>query len=244
MMSFFYYRISFKKKCNFEIQPNIMFQSKKDLVYILLAGLFITNAVLAELIGGKLIEIGPFIMSIGILPWPIVFLTTDLINEHFGRSGVKKLSFITAGLIAYCILVLFIGTKIPAFRTPATVNDEQFYAVFGQGLFIMVASIIAFLVSQLVDVSIFWFLRNKTGKKMIWLRSTGSTVISQLIDSFIVSGIAFWLTGKITTAQYLNMSLSGYGFKLMVAVALTPLIYLGHYLIGNYLNEPTTSSND
>lgn len=214
-----------------------MFKTKKDTVYVILAGIFITNAIVAELIGGKLIQIGPFIMSIGILPWPIVFITTDIINEHFGRDGVKKLSFITAGLIAYCILILFIGTKIPAFVTNKTVTDGQFYAVFGQGLFIMIASIIAFLVSQIVDVSIFWFLRNKTGKKMIWLRSTGSTVISQLIDSFIVTGIAFWLTGKITTSQYLNMSFTGYIFKLILAIALTPLIYLGHYLIEKYLHE-------
>jgi uncharacterized integral membrane protein (TIGR00697 family) len=214
-----------------------MFQSKKDTVYLILAGIFITNAVVAELIGGKLIQIGPFIMSLGILPWPIVFITTDIINEHFGKDGVKKLSYITAGLIAYCILILFIGTKIPAFITKETVNDEQFYAVFGQGLFIMVASIIAFLISQLIDVSIFWFLRNKTGKKMIWLRSTGSTLISQLIDSFIVSGIAFWLTGKITTSQYLNMSITGYTFKLMLAIVLTPLIYLGHHLIEKYIHN-------
>ena len=214
-----------------------MFQSKKDTVYLILAGIFITNAIVAELIGGKLIQIGPFIMSLGILPWPIVFITTDIINEHFGKEGVKKLSFITAGLIAYCILILFIGTKIPAFITKETVNDEQYYAVFGQGMFIMIASIIAFLVSQLIDVSIFWFLRNKTGKKMIWLRSTGSTLISQLIDSFSVSGIAFWLTGKITTNQYLNMSITGYTFKLMLAIALTPLIYLGHHLIEKYLHN-------
>lgn len=220
-----------------------MFQSKKDTVYLILAGIFITNAVVAELIGGKLIQIGPFIMSIGILPWPIVFITTDIINEHFGKEGVRKLSFITAGLIAYCILILFIGTKIPAFITKETVNDEQFYAVFGQGMFIMVASIIAFLVSQLIDVSVFWFLRNKTGKKMIWLRSTGSTLISQLIDSFIVSGIAFWLTGKITTSQYLNMSITGYTFKLILAIALTPMIYLGHHLIEKYLNRPLSKTN-
>lgn len=220
-----------------------MFQSKKDTVYLILAGIFITNAIVAELTGGKLIEIGPFIMSIGILPWPIVFITTDIINEHFGRSGVKKLSFITAGLIAYCILILFIGTKIPALVTKETVNDEQFYAVFGQGLFIMFASLVAFVVSQLIDVSIFWFLRNKTGKKMIWLRSTGSTVFSQLIDSFIVSGIAFWFTGKITTEQYINMSLTGYTFKLILAIVLTPLIYLGHYLIENYLNKEENHVN-
>jgi uncharacterized integral membrane protein (TIGR00697 family) len=220
-----------------------MFKSRKDTVYVILAGIFIANAIVAELIGGKLIQIGPFIMSIGILPWPIVFITTDIINEHFGRNGVKKLSFITAALIAYCILILFIGTKIPAFVTERTVNDEQFYAVFGQGLFIMVASLIAFVISQLIDVSIFWFLRNKTGKKMIWLRSTGSTVFSQLIDSFLVSGIAFWATGKVTTEQYINMSASGYAFKLIVAIVLTPLIYLGHYLIEKYIQEPNTETD-
>jgi queuosine precursor transporter len=218
-----------------------MFKTKKDIVFIILAGLFITNAIVAELIGGKLIQIGPFLMSIGILPWPIVFLTTDLINEHFGRDGVKKLTFITAGLIAYCILLLFIGVQIPAVELPNTVNNNQFYAVFGQGLFIMVASIIAFLVSQLIDITIFWFFRNRTGKKMIWLRTTGSTIVSQLIDSFIVSGIAFWLTGKITTDQYINMSISGYTFKLIIAICLTPLIYLGHYIIDNYISNKEIS---
>ena len=78
-----------------------MFKTRKELIFIILSGIFITNAVTAELIGGKLIQIGPFVMSIGILPWPVVFLTTDLINEYFGEKGVRKLSFITACLIAY-----------------------------------------------------------------------------------------------------------------------------------------------
>ncbi len=174
-----------------------MFKSKKDLVFIILAGIFITNAVTAELIGGKLIQIGPFVMSIGILPWPIVFLTTDLINEYFGKQGVKKLSYITAGLIAYSFLVLFLAISIPAAKGISPVNDEQFYAVFGQSMWIIVGSIIAFLVSQLIDVTVFSYFKNKTGNKMIWLRTTGSTIISQLFDSFIVLGIAFWLPGKI-----------------------------------------------
>lgn len=212
-----------------------MFRSKKDIVYVILAGIFITNAVVAEMIGGKLIQIGPFIMSIGILPWPIVFLTTDIINEHFGKEGVKKLSFITAGLIAYCFVLLYFAINISAAKGISTVNDEQFFAVFGQSMWIIVGSIVAFLSSQLIDVSVFWMLRNKTGKKMIWLRSTGSTVISQLIDTFAVLGIAFWLPGKMTTAVFINAAFTGYTFKLIIATALTPLIYLGHYLIDNFL---------
>jgi len=214
-----------------------MFKTKRDIVFTILAGIFITNAVVAELIGGKIIQLGPFIMSIGIIPWPVVFLTTDLINEYYGKNGVKKLTFITASLIAYAFVVLFFSINIPAAKGISAVTDEQFQAVFGQSMWIIFASIIAFLVSQFVDVFIFWLLRNKTGGKMIWLRSTGSTVVSQLIDTFIVLGIAFWLTGKMNTTEYVNAALTGYTFKLIIAIVLTPLIYLGRYLVNNYLGK-------
>jgi uncharacterized integral membrane protein (TIGR00697 family) len=214
-----------------------MFKSKKDMVFVILAGIFITNAVVAELIGGKLIQIGPFVMSIGILPWPIVFLTTDLINEYFGEKGVRRLSFITACLIAYAFVLLFLAIAIPAARGISPVNDDQFQAVFGQSMWIIVGSIIAFLVSQLIDVTVFWYFRNKSGDKKIWLRTTGSTVISQLFDSFIVLGIAFWLPGKIDFETFIGSALTGYTFKLGIALLLTPLIYWGHRLIKNYLDS-------
>ncbi len=214
-----------------------MFQSKKDTVYVILAGIFITNAVVAELIGGKLIYVGPYLMSIGILPWPIVFVTTDLINEYFGEKGVKKLSLITASLIAYCFVLLYFALKIPAVKGANLVTDAQFNGVFGQSMWIIVGSITAFMVSQLIDVTIFHFFKNKTGNKMIWLRSTGSTVISQLFDSFIVLGIAFWMTGKMTTETYIASAFTGYFVKLSIAVLLTPLIYLGHSLIEKYIHN-------
>jgi uncharacterized integral membrane protein (TIGR00697 family) len=206
------------------------------MVYVVLAGIFITNAVVAELIGGKLIHVGSAVMSIGILPWPIVFITTDLINEYFGEKGVRKLSVITAGLIAYCFVVLYIALKIPAVKGAHLVTDEQFYAVFGQSMWIIVGSITAFMVSQLIDVTIFHFFKRKTGEKMIWLRSTGSTVISQLFDSFIVLGIAFWMTGKMTTEVFILSAFTGYFVKLIIAILLTPLIYLGHSIIEKYIH--------
>lgn len=212
-----------------------MFQSKKDTVYVILAGIFITNAIVAELIGGKLIHVGSTVMSIGILPWPIVFITTDLINEYFGEKGVKKLSLITAGLIAYTFVILFLAMKIPAVQGDGLVSDNQFNGVFGQSMWIIVGSITAFLVSQLIDVTIFHFVKNRTGNKMIWLRSTGSTVISQLFDSFIVLGIAFWMTGKMTTEVFIVSAFTGYFVKLIIAILMTPFIYLGHYAIKNYL---------
>jgi uncharacterized integral membrane protein (TIGR00697 family) len=213
-----------------------MFQTRKELVYIILAGIFITNAIVAELIGGKLIQLGPYVMSIGILPWPVVFITTDLINEYFGERGVKKLSLITAALIAYCFVLLYFALKIPAAKGLPTVNDEQFNAVFGQSMWIIVGSIAAFLVSQLIDITLFHFLKRKTGSRMLWLRSTGSTVISQFFDSFIVLGIAFWMTGKMDTPTYIASGFTGYFVKLTIAVLLTPVIYLGHSLIDKYLH--------
>ncbi len=214
-----------------------MFKTKKEFIFVILAGIFITNAVVAELIGGKLIQIGPFVMSIGILPWPIVFLTTDLINEYFGEKGVRKLSFITAGLIAYAFIVLLMAMNVPAANGISPVNDEQFQAVFGQSMWIIVGSIVAFLVSQLIDVSVFWFFKNKTGDRKIWLRTTGSTIVSQLFDSFIVLGIAFWLPGKINFETFITSALTGYTFKLIIAILLTPLIYLGHHWIKKHIKE-------
>lgn len=214
-----------------------MLRTKKEIVYIILAGFFITNAVTAELIGGKLIQIGPFVLSMGILPWPIVFIVTDLINEYFGKQGVRRLSLITAGLIAYCFGLLYFAMNIPAAKGVSPVSNEAFNEVFGQSNLIIVGSIAAFLVSQLLDVTFFNFFKERTHGKMLWLRSTGSTVLSQLIDTFIVGGIAFYLPGYWTIEQYITISLTGYVFKLIIAVGLTPLIYLGHFLIEKYIHQ-------
>lgn len=213
-----------------------MFQTKKETLYVILAGIFITNAVAAELIGSKLIDVFGVPMSVGILPWPIVFVTTDLINEYFGQKGVHKLSFITAGLIAYCFFLLYLAIHIPASGISG-VSDAAFFSVFGQSMWIIVGSITAFLVSQIIDVTIFHFVKNRTGARMLWLRSTGSTVISQFFDSFIVLGIAFYLTRKMDTPTYIASGLTGYAVKLVIAVALTPIIYLAHSLIDKYIHK-------
>lgn len=215
-----------------------MFQTRKHTIYTILAGIFITNAVVAELIGGKLIYVGPYLMSVGILPWPVVFITTDLINEYFGEKGVRRLSYITAALIAYCFFVLWVCMGIPA-AEGIGVQDSQFDAVFGQSMWIIVGSIVAFLVSQLIDATLFHYIKRRTGNKYIWLRSTGSTVISQFFDTFIVLGIAFYATGQMDTPTYISSGFTGYFVKLSIAILLTPIIYLGHSLIHKHM-EPET----
>ena len=210
--------------------------TRRDMVYLALAAFFITDAVLAEVIGGKLFTLGPFTMSIGVLPWPVVFIATDLINEYFGREGVKKVTLMTLGLISYAYVILFASIQVPA-ASFSPVTDAQYRAVFGQSLWIIAGSMVAFATSQLVDVAIFWLVRHKTGGKYLWLRATGSTVISQLIDSFVIIGIAFWLPGKVKTSEFFTVAASNYSYKLLIAIAVTPLLYAGHSLINRFLGE-------
>jgi uncharacterized integral membrane protein (TIGR00697 family) len=219
------------------------FSNRRDIVFLVLAGFFITNAIMAELIGGKLIQFfGLFTQSIGIILWPIIFILTDLINEHFGKDGVKKLTYITVGLISFAFIILSIAINIPA--TPfSPVNNEVFKTVFGQSQWIIVGSIIAFLISQLVDVYTFLFFKKITGNKFIWLRATGSTLISQLVDTFVVQYIAFVLPSKWTLDEFITNASYGYAFKLIIAIALIPLIYVGHALINKFLEKSKVATH-
>jgi len=228
---------------------------KKDRLFIYLAAFFVTNAIIAEIIGGKLIllgsadfifslnfgffstNVGPFILSVGVIPWPIVFLSTDLINEYFGKEGVRRITFIAVAMIIYTFLILFL-TMIPrAAEGISPVTDEAYRQVLMQSMWIIVGSIIAFMVSQLVDVLVFHVFRRKTGGRHLWARATGSTLVSQLIDSVVVLGIAFYLPGKITLPQYLGFAITNYSYKVLIAILITPLIYLGHGLIDRYLGK-------
>jgi uncharacterized integral membrane protein (TIGR00697 family) len=215
-------------------------KNRKDIVFLVLAGFFITNAIVSELIGGKLVQFfGLFTQSIGIILWPVIFLLTDLINEYYGKDGVRKLTYITVGLISFTFIVLSVALSIPA-TSFSPVSDSVFNTIFGQSQWIIVGSIIAFLLSQLVDVYVFWMFKKATGDKHIWLRATGSTMVSQLIDTFVVQFIAFVLPGKWPFSEFLTNASWGYAFKLLVALALIPMIYLGHYVIGKYLKKHTT----
>jgi uncharacterized integral membrane protein (TIGR00697 family) len=223
---------------------------RRQWLFIALAGLFITNAVTAELISNKLIQIplswqflgkqfGPFITIIGILPWPVVFLLTDLMNEFYGQKAVRRLSWITSALIAYCFLIVGISMSIPAHEIPGSklATNTAYNLVFGQAQAVIVGSIVAFLVSQLLDAFLFEKIKQRTGNKFIWLRSTGSTMISQLIDSYIVLYIGFVLPGAMTLETYFEVAPTNYILKMLIAILLTPLIYLGHYLVRRYLNQ-------
>ena len=240
--------------------------SKKTNLFIILSGIFITNALIAELIGGKIFSVektlgyapldiplmGDYLLSFnltaGVVLWPVVFITTDIINEYFGKKGVRKVTFITVGLIAYAFLAIYLAMKLaPAdFWLDVFGTDENgapfdinyaFQQVLTQGLNIIFASLAAFVIGQFVDVFVFHKLRNLTGKNKIWLRATGSTLVSQLIDSFVVLGVAFYLLGDWPLSQVLAVGLTNYIYKFLIAIGLTPLLYVAHYFIDNYLGK-------
>ncbi|MBK5280353.1 MAG: queuosine precursor transporter [Bacteroidia bacterium] len=238
-------------------------EQKKNRLFIILCGIFLTNALVAEMIGVKIfsgenaVGLHPanlnilgftmdFNLTAGAVIWPVVFITSDLINEYFGKPGVKRISYLTAAMIAYSFVVIFFTMKLPpaqwwldANRTDAEGNyfnmEFAFNKIFGQGQRIIIGSIAAFLLGQLVDVFVFQQLRKITGTRMLWLRATGSTLVSQLMDSFVVLFIAFY--GVFSNSQIIAIGLTNYLYKFVVAILLTPLIYGGHFVIGNYLGK-------
>lgn len=242
---------------------------KPSRLFIILGGFFVANALVAEFIGVKIFALedtfgwapfnfnlfgqkGALQFSAGVLLWPIVFIMTDLINEYYGKRGIRLLSFLAVGLISYAFFMIYAALNLaPADwwlgqNASKGVPDMQmaFSVVLGQGLLIIVGSITAFLGAQLVDVVVFHRIKEATGERRLWLRSTGSTIISQFFDSFIVLLIAFkWgpeLVGNVepwSWRQLLAVATVQYTYKFMMAIVLTPVIYLVHNWIDSYLGH-------
>ncbi|MGH1343288.1 MAG: queuosine precursor transporter [Nannocystales bacterium] len=207
--------------------------SRRDLVFFVLAGVFITHALLGELLGGKLFTAWGWVMSIGVIPWPVVFVTTDLVNEYYGPKAVRRLTLLAITLIVYTFGLLWLCMLVPA-ADISPVDDASFNRVFGQSMWIIVGSIVAFALSQLIDAYVFAWLRRRTKNRLLWLRAVGSTVVAQFIDTFVINSIAFGLPGKITPTQVLELSVTNYAYKFLIALATLPLIYFGHRVVDRY----------
>ncbi|QSE96251.1 queuosine precursor transporter [Fulvivirga lutea] len=243
---------------------------KKTNLFIVLSGIFLTNALIAELVGTKIFSLEKtfgfnpaqlqlfgdwvldFNLTAGVVLWPVVFVTTDIINEYFGKEGVKKISYLTVIFISFAFIVINIVTWLEPAQFWLDINGKTntgadfdmnfaFNKVFLQGAAIIVGSLVAFLVGQLLDVFVFHKLRKVTGSKYLWLRATGSTLVSQLVDSFVVLFIAFYLlapeSAQWSVAQVGSVGVINYIYKFVIALALTPLLYIAHYLIDNYLGK-------
>ncbi len=241
------------------------FKTKESRLLLVLGAFFVANAILSEFIGVKIFSVEDtigikkfslslfgesnlsFNMSAGVLTWPIIFIMTDIINEYFGVKQVRFLSVLTSLLIGFAFFVVWLAMKLPSsdFWIMQKVNNQPvnmllaFNAIFGQGMWIIVGSITAFLIGQMVDVLVFHRIKKFTGERALWLRSTGSTLISQLVDSFVVIYIAFYLNPNYDWSwqKVLAIGLVGYTYKFIIAIAMTPILYLVHGIIDRYLGR-------
>jgi len=242
-------------------------KDKSTRLFIFLGGFFIVNALTAETIGVKIFSLEDtlgiqraninlfgssfsFHLTAGVLLWPVVFIMTDIINEYYGPKGVRFLSYLTIGLISFVFIILNAAIYLSPSEYFSIGNgidkpDNAFRGIFGQGVWIIIGSMIAFLVGQVLDVLIFHRIKKITGEKNIWLRATGSTLVSQLVDSYVVLFVAFYIGKRIQTGQGEPWSLhqvlvtgtGNYIYKLALAVLLTPVIYFVHALIERYLGQ-------
>ena len=234
---------------------------KANRLFIVLAGFFLINALLANFVGGKIFSLestlgiepvewsllgvqGNLSFTAGVLLWPFVFVMTDIINEYFGVRGVRLISWIAVAFICYAFAAAYAaialapaGFWVEANRDLGVPDIQRAFAlIFGQGLWIIAGSVVAFLIGQLIDVAVFHRIRRATGERLVWLRATGSTAISQLVDSFVVLYIAFVLgPQQWSIAQFLAVGTVNYAYKLAVAIALIPLLYFARRLIKTYL---------
>lgn len=244
-----------------------MKESKRNILFLVLGSFFIANAIIAEFIGVKIfslegtlglnqanIPIGTYNLSFnltaGVILWPLVFVMTDIINEYFGQKAVKLYSYIAAALISYSFLAVYLamGAKGAYFWNTKTLENGTldmnlaYNNIFGQGLWIIIGSLAAFLIGQILDVRVFHAVRKITGEKRLWLRATISTLVSQLVDSFVVLFIAFYF-GKLNTpdqwplSQVMAIATVNYIYKFTVAWLMIPVLYFIHKLIDGYLGK-------
>lgn len=244
---------------------------KRSWVYLMLSGVFITNALLAELIGPKIFSVEKtlqlpitqfwiwpdgFNLSAGVVIWPVVFIISDIINEYYGKKGLMRITYTAMALIAYTFLTVYLVTLLSPADFWLSVNAEDddgnpfninfaFNKIYLQSINIIFASLTAFALGQLLDAVVFQQIKRRTGGKMIWLRATASTVVSQLVDSFLILFLAFWVLGNWKIQQVLSVGITQYAYKMGLSILLIPMLYLVHGAIDRYLGlHPSASASE
>jgi queuosine precursor transporter len=238
-------------------------KDKPTKLFVGIAAFFVANAIIANCIGGKIISFEKIIginpsnftlfgqsgiainLTCGVLLWPLEFIITDIVNEYYGPKAVRRISITAVVLIIYAFTMFYLAMQMPAadFWYGSKQADgvqnmgNAFNAVFGQGMWIILGSVVAFFVSQIVDVTVFHKIKKATGEKRLWLRATGSTFISQFVDSFLVLFIAFYIGNDWSFQLVLAICIVNYIYKICVAIILTPVVYLLEKVMDNYVGK-------
>ena len=225
---------------------NVLSRAQK--VYVVCAAVFLTALVVAEATAGKFFtamdlpvavtilgeRFESVVMTAGVIAFPVTFIVTDVMNEYFGKAGIRFVTYLGLAMVVFAFGLLQIALATPT-APNSPVPEAAFAAVFGTTTRVIIGSLIAYLVGQLVDIALFHRLRQWTEGRHLWLRATGSTLGSQFIDTFVVLAVAF--AGQLALGEIVAITLFNYGYKVLIAVAITPLVYLGHALIDRYLGH-------
>jgi uncharacterized integral membrane protein (TIGR00697 family) len=207
-------------------------------LFITLVATFMVCLVVGDLIGGKLTSFHLFgrewVWSVGQLAFPVTFILTDILNEFYGRKVVRRVTFLAFAMVGLSFLIIYAAGAMPWWPVATQpdwpgVTPAQFKSVFTQATNIQLASMAAFLIANLVDIQVFFLFKKITRNKMLWLRATGSTAVSQLIDTFVISALVWG--SKLSFGEYLTVVFTSYFIKVSIAILVTPLIYGLHELI-------------
>ena len=202
-----------------------------------LASLFVTALVVCNLIANKFVTVDlgfkTFIVSAGILPYPITFLITDLLSEIYGKKKTDQVVFVGLAASIFVLFLLWLGNQFSAIDL-SPVSDEQYTSVFQNSKKVIFASMLAYLSAQFVDIRLYHFWKNLTKGKHLWIRNNFSTILSQLLDTTLVVGILF--IGSLSNETILEMIRDGWLFKVICALIDTPVIYLAVYAIRRYFH--------
>ncbi|MBT4120815.1 MAG: queuosine precursor transporter [Candidatus Magasanikbacteria bacterium] len=199
----------------------------------IISSIFIAGLLAANLLGSKITTLFGVAVSVGIFAYPLTFMMTDAVAEVYGKKKAKQL--VWAALIAQVLVLILtlVAVKLPA-ASRYTFN-EQYVTVFSGSIRMMIASLIAFIISQTHDIWAFEFWKEKFGGRWLWLRNNASTMVSQAIDTLLFMFIAFYgISDKFTVGFILHLCLSYWLFKMAFAVLDTPLVYL----LVNWLRKP------
>jgi queuosine precursor transporter len=207
---------------------------RKQRFYVWLTAIFVAALVTGDFVGGKFFVLFGRNFSAGIIPFPLTFVLTDLVNEFYGTHGARRLTFVGLGAAIFVWATITLSLHLPT-SPDSPIPHAVFQSAFGTSARLYVASLSAYVIGQLLDITIFNSLRRVTGHRLLWLRATGSTILSQALDSLAVSFV--FLVGTRPLGFIVGNAANNYLGKLAMAVLLTPVIYLGHNVFKRYVAE-------
>jgi len=222
-------------------------------LFVVCSAIFITALVVAEATASKFFvafdlpsavtilgyEFPSVIMTAGVIAFPITFIVTDVMNEYFGPRGIAFVTIVGMAMIVFEFLIIRVAMATPT-ADISPVPADAFNTVFGQSGRVIFGSLVAYLIGQFADITLFHWLRRLTEGRHLWLRATGSTFGSQFLDTFVVLSVAFF--GQLAFAQIVAITLFNYVYKFIIAIAITPLIYAAHKAMDAYLGHTVATS--